>query len=303
MNGPGLPPISAENTPNKLTENMLVREARRLLPVLAKKGARARCETRGRRLEVAIVLRAGQKKPSAVCEADVLAAFSQREWVRQQSGGDWTIAPAGLAWLVRATGGEDGYRSQHRIISERMLTMDDGSSRPVRINDGENPLGWLRRRKGRDGRPFLNDDMVAAGERLRSDFTCAQMTPGITTDWTRIQTHGPGAKSARANGSLDLSDAAMAARQRFERALTAVGPEMANVVVDVCCFLIGLGEAERSRGWPQRSAKLVLRLALDILARHYGITRPQPQKTMRRKSHAWRRDDVKPSPSNAGAGD
>ncbi|VAW13613.1 hypothetical protein MNBD_ALPHA09-1769 [hydrothermal vent metagenome] len=284
-----LPPVAT----NTLTPKMLEREARRLLPVLAKKGARASCKTKGRHGEVSITLRAGQKKPSAVCDSNILAAFIQHEWVQQDDGGEWTISPAGLAWLMRTTGGEDGYRSQHQIISERMQTMPDGTCRPVRINDGENPLGWLRRRNGPGGTPFLNDDMVAAGERLRSDFTAAQLTPGITTDWTRIQTQRPGAGSARANGACDLSDTALAARQRFERALNAVGPEMANVVVDVCCFLIGLGEAESARGWPRRSAKLVLRLALDILARHYGIIRPQPHRPARRKSHVWHRSDAR----------
>jgi len=259
-----------------LLPKMLEREARRLLPVLAKKGAYARAGGKNGaqdpRSNVSIVLKPGQKKPSAVCEARVLDQFLGREWVYKDSGGDWRISAMGLAWLARSIGGEDGYRSQHQIMVERNVEMPDGSRRPVKINEGENPLGWLRRRKGPDGKPFLTDDMVAAGDRLRADFTLSQMTPGITTDWTRIQMCGPGSRSARGNGTMDLSDRAVAARQRFTHAVNAVGPEMANIVVDVCCFLIGLGEAEKSRAWPQRSAKLVLRLALDILARHYGIT-------------------------------
>jgi hypothetical protein len=39
----------------------------------------------------------------------------------------------------------------------------------------------------------------------------------------------------------------------------------------VCCLLRGLEYAEKAQGWPRRSGKVILRLALTGLTRHYGL--------------------------------
>jgi hypothetical protein len=114
---------------------------------------------------------------------------------------------------------------------------------------------------------MLDPLCFAAGERLRADFERTGLHQRVTMDWERL---GSGASSGGRGGSL--SDAMVAARQRIDLALADVGADMAGVLVDICCYLKGLDHVERERGWPPRSAKLVLSMALARLAAHYGLT-------------------------------
>ena len=71
------------------------------------------------------------------------------------------------------------------------------------------------------------------------------------------------------------------------RALDAVGPELSQVLVDICCELKGLEEPERSRDWPQRAGKVVLQLGLTRLARHYGLDVPSDLPRRRKGIRHW----------------
>lgn len=140
-------------------------------------------------------------------------------------------------------------------------------------NDAESPLAWLRKRKGRDGQQFISEAEFIAGERLRADFWFAQMTPSVTANWSPVVS-GKRPRSG-ANREADQADAISDAAERVRAALKAVGPELSGVLVDVCCHLRGIEVVEKSSGWPQRSGKIVLRMALAALARHYGWLRDQ----------------------------
>jgi hypothetical protein len=67
-----------------------------------------------------------------------------------------------------------------------------------------------------------------------------------------------------------FADVVITARQQVRQAFDSIRPEFVGLLVDVCCFLKRLKDIERERGWPPRSAKVVLQLGLDRLARHYG---------------------------------
>src|SRR5690606_1352712 len=143
--------------------------------------------------------------------------------------------------------------------------------------------------RNRKGEPFLSPREFRAGERLRSDYTRGRIMPGLGASWEFVV---PRRKQGReCHGASEITDAALAARQRVERALDAAGPELSGVLVDVCCFLKGLETVESERGWPVRSAKVVLKTALAVLARHYE---PERRTSKGPQILHWGAEDYRP---------
>jgi hypothetical protein len=161
--------------------------------------------------------------------------------------------------------GIDPLRARHLSLARATVATPDGPAE-VTIDEGESPLVWLACRKGRDGAPLISTVQLQAGERLRAMFTRAQLTPRVTASWDTSLSRGRGGESGG-----NVADVVIAARQQVRHALDAVGLDFAGLLLDVCCFLKGLADIERERRWPPRSAKVVLQLALDSLARHYGL--------------------------------
>jgi hypothetical protein len=200
---------------------------------------------------------------------DDVAALMAADLVARVPGGRLAITDAGRAHLMRAalarTSKIDPFLGQHLELASFGAATSHGHS-TVTIDQAESPLMWLARRKGRDGRPLIEPHQLQAGERLRSEFTRALLMPHTTSNW-----QAPVARDRRnINDSTFFSEAVVAARQRLRRALEKVGPEFSGLLLDICCFLKRLEDIERERAWPPRSAKIVLQLALDRLARHYG---------------------------------
>lgn len=198
------------------------------------------------------------------------------------------ITDLGLAALRRRETG--GFAGQHRDLRAARVKVGPVEE-TVTVNAAESPLAALARLHRADGKPWLDGTELAAGERLRADFETALLQPRVTASWD--MSHVAAAGSSGRNGSADLTDRAIAARDRVSAAVEAVGPDLGGAVVDICCFLKGLEQVERERAWPRRSAKLMLKTALGLLDRHYH---PQPA-TPRRSGRIlhWGAGDYRPS--------
>jgi len=159
-----------------------------------------------------------------------------------------------------------GMRREPDREADRVVERDSGrevqregvarSGRSVTVNRAESPLTWLRSRGLIDARQF------AAGERLRAAYETASIAPSVTMRWTpRVDGGGQDA--------LDPTVAQIAAKRRFDAAIAAAGPGLADILWRVVCAGEGLPAAERALSWPARAGRLVLTLALDRLAAHY----------------------------------
>ncbi|MEJ8571329.1 DUF6456 domain-containing protein [Microbaculum marinum] len=236
-----------------------------------------------------------------VLSAGLVELMLAHDLLRHAGGGEIVVSEAGLAWLRRRRAGTDRWRGQHLARVAADVETEDGRRAAAEIVVNESPLTWLRRRKGSDGEPLVSDAQYRAGERLRADFERGRLGPRVTADWTRPAS-GRG-RRASAGSVGELLDSTISARRRVETALAALGPELGSLLLDVCCFLTGLEDAERCRGWPRRSAKVVLRIALDRLADHYGYSDVAKGFDRPRRVLHWGADDYRPTAGDLPADD
>ena len=196
--------------------------------------------------------------------------------------GCMNITAEGKSKLRRLLCDHDPYAGQHRELQNSTVKINN-QSRSVVENCAESPLSRLYARKQKDGTRFISAEQFQAAEHLRRDFEKAGLQPSITARWQEGVSTGK--KSHGAFDSADLSNMAIDARTRLEKALDAIGPELSGVTLDICCFLKGFESVERERRWPRRSAKLMLKTALANLARHYGFIAPQRFSTSNRNTN------------------
>ena len=268
-------------TTESLSEVDISRQARRILRRLCETGAYLLVSPK---MEVAAVFKEtvpGRPTRIAVVDRSYARAFALKERItgeQLEKLGRYCITPTGRTALKRMIAedrqskDEDAantpFQEQHMEFGERVVKMYDGSGRQnVRYNFAESPLTLLARKKDKSGAMYLSPELLEAGERLREDFEQAQLGPRVAQNWDRFLTNTGGGW----NGGTEFSGSTNA-RDRVSGALKALGPGLADVALRVCCFLEGMEKAEKRLGWSARSGKVVLKIALQRLADHYGIT-------------------------------
>lgn len=221
-----------------------------------------------RREGTTVVLARGSNRHLPGAVIDALVSRGALRWDRGEGGDVLVRTQAGTLALRRmlAEPDLDPHAEQHRERRAGTVEREDGTRDPVTRNAAESPLDRLALSRERDGSPFLHPELVEAGRRLRTDFERGAMRARVTMSWEAPVSTGSG---ARGQDGGTLTDSAIGARERYARAVAALGPRLGPALADFACHEIGLTDVERSRDWPARSGKMMLREALDRLAAHY----------------------------------
>jgi hypothetical protein len=156
-----------------------------------------------------------------------------------------------------------------RPLAQRALPDPDAHARKgakprrtVTVNLAESPLSWLHAHGHLDERQFL------AGEKLRGDYEAACLGPRITMAWDQLSV----SRGKRGAASpMTPTDYMLNAKRRFDGGIDALGRDLSDIAWRVICAGDTVPAAEKSMGWPLRSGKLVLRIALDRLADYYRL--------------------------------
>jgi hypothetical protein len=184
-------------------------------------------------------------------------------------GETYELTPAGQARLQRESASPDeAFLAQHRQIGDRHVIDASGAIRPVRGCDPHHGLKRLATIRDNDGRCWFSAAELQAAEQLRADWLSGEVGALRGSDWTAA----PQSRGARGPGNA--AESAMIrsceARARASAALASLAPPLRRAVEIVCLQDAGFETLERSQGWPARSGKLALKMALAQLSQRRG---------------------------------
>lgn len=269
-----------KRNPNQTAADIeLHSEAQRVLRRLCETGA---VLVVAAEMDKAVVLRdlpGGKSARTAIVDRHIAEAMALKEWIKCKKSGkiaQYEATISGRSFLKSTLNTPSRMGEMAHGFAEAPMRFDGAPTtwsndrdedRPVkRYTLAESPLIALARRRDKSGKPFLNDDLVAAGERLREDFELAQMGLQDRKIWEQYLMQIEDGSTVASPSFRNKKQ--KAAHDRTRDALRDLGPGLGHAVLRCCCFLEGIETTEKEMDWAARSGKIVLKIALQRLAFH-----------------------------------
>ena len=247
--------VEAKIDYSQIASPFLEMEARKILKKLTQSGSHLRAQPNG---QYGFISPRSRGKPIAQYDIWLVKALKSRGLITRKDE-NWQISTHGALWLKRFRFKDqpDQFTRQHQ---------DRVKKGKAEINMNENHLFWLRKRRDKKGKHLISEIQMRAGLKLQEDFFNATHRPRMTIDLSK-----PRSNHHHSYDMMPLHHPALMARQRFEKALKSLGAGLDEIVLEICCHRHGLENAERLLGWSRGSGKIVLGIALNRLAFHYGM--------------------------------
>ncbi|TVP73803.1 MAG: helix-turn-helix domain containing protein [Rhodobacteraceae bacterium] len=212
---------------------------------------------------------AGVPQRVAILDRELAEAMALKNWITCRKLGrvsSYAISSAGRLALR-------DYRASRSSLPAARFDDDDTAPRRARYGVIESPVVVLSRRRDKSGQPFLEGGLVQAAERMREDYVMAQLESVPTCSAIELMNM---LETRAVPGPNIAPPGTAAARTRVLRLLRDLGEGLGDIALRCCCHLEGVESAENALGWSARSGKIVLRIALQRMSRHYACLGNEP---------------------------
>jgi DNA-directed RNA polymerase specialized sigma24 family protein len=232
--------------------------------------------------DAVVVHDAGTDRPvrRAVLGRDLAEALVLREFISGSQVGRlarYAITPAGRSEARRLMATSESRRAalngaaeDPSLVDATALFAPSAARGALRKRSAgtDAPYQVLSRRRRADGEAWLPPELVACANRFRESWEIARIGGGATRDWDRLVAGRVGGGGGVAGQGA--STRRLEAEQSLEAAIRALGPDLAETILLSVCREEGMEDIEARLDFPARSGKIVLRIALRALARHYA---------------------------------
>lgn len=158
------------------------------------------------------------------------------------------------------------YGQSAREVVETTEFIPSGVERPVRRNVRGTVIGRLTRQTDRQGDAVLSDAQVTAAHRYTADLLRAGEGRVGSVDLSAPKVDGTRSHDAAERAALSRIDG----HQALQQARAAIGPDLTRLLNNICGANERLDAIERAEAWSRGTGLSVLKIALDLLVRHYG---------------------------------